>query len=147
MKTCSKCGKSKCAFPKNKPSRDGLSSWCSDCHRDYMRGRKSDPERRRMAARASVAKFPERRRAREKVKDAVRSGRLMPVTSCICADCGQPAKAYDHFLGYALPLSVEPVCHVCHGKRSRGRGEHKKAAGRLLDGVEHNGYPVIGGAK
>lgn len=110
-------------FCKNSRAKDGLQSWCKDCQRDYMRGRKVDPERRRLAARRSAKKFVTKRRARERVKDAVRRGDLPPVRTMACADCGATANAYDH-ADHNLPLDVEPVCHECHGRRSRHRGEH-----------------------
>lgn len=104
-----------------------------------------DPVKRRANAKASAARYPERRRAREKVKDAVRRGDLAPIKTCFCVDCGQPAQAYDHAYGYDQPLNVEPVCFRCHGTRSKARGEHKRlgkhAAGRLLDGREWNEFP------
>jgi hypothetical protein len=143
-KTCSKCKtpKDREDFAVFKKAPDGLSYWCKDCQRDYMRGRPSDPEKRRQNAKASDQRHPDRRRAREKVKDAIRRGDLSRAKETVCKDCSRPATAYDHYLGYDYPLEVEPVCHECHGKRSRVRGEHKKAAGRLLDGVLHDGYPT-----
>jgi len=107
-----------------------------------------DPEKRRANAKASAKRYPERRRAREKVKEAVRRGDLPAVKHCRCVDCGASAAAYDHYLGYDRPLAVQPVCHRCHGARSRARGEHrgKKRAGRLLDGRVHDGMPAFEGA-
>jgi hypothetical protein len=100
-------------------------AWCRDCSRDYMRGRKGDPASRRACAKASAARHPERRRAREKVKDAIRRGDLLPAKALHCVDCGGTAAAYDH-ADHAQPLVVDAVCHQCHGKRSRARGEHAR---------------------
>ena len=38
-KVCRKCGESKAssAFPANSRVRDGLSSWCRECHREASR--------------------------------------------------------------------------------------------------------------
>jgi hypothetical protein len=110
------------------------------------------PELRRTNAKASAARYPERRRAREKVKDAVRAGKLARVRTLLCVDCGEGARAYDHFAGYDKPLTVEPTCFKCHGKRSRERGEHKlngrkrvtpslKGADRLPDDLEWKQMP------
>ena len=112
-----------------------------------------DPELRRRNARASAARYPDRRRAREKVKDAVRRGDLAPVKTLKCDDCGGSAQSYDHWLGYNQPLAVQPVCFKCHGKRSAARGEHKlngrvrkmpalKSAGAMLDGREWREFPA-----
>lgn len=51
-----------------------------------------DPEKRRANAKASAARHPERRRARENVKDAVRRGDLPVVSSLTCTDCTEPAR-------------------------------------------------------
>lgn len=119
MKKCARCKTSKPLddFTLNAKAIDGRHSWCKDCCRDYMRGRKSDPEKRRAAAKASDRRHPERR--------------LPPVKMQACIDCSAAAVAYDHHKGYGEPLTVEPVCSECHGRRSRKRGEHR---GRVLDG-------------
>lgn len=109
-----------------------------------------DPEKRRANAKASAQRYPEKRRARERVKDAVRRGDLAPIKTCSCVDCGAPAQRYDHHEGYEKPLSVQPVCFRCDGLRSKSRGEHrgkrqrvgKKEAGRLLDGVVWDQFPA-----
>lgn len=116
--TCSRCHRA--------PAAAGH-AWCRDCSRDYMRGRKGDPTKRLVNAKASAARHPDRRRAREKVKDAIRRGDIPPAKKLACKDCGGKAAAYDH-LDYAQPLAVEPVCHPCHGKRSRARGQHRKSS-------------------
>ena len=117
-----------------------------------------DPEHRRKNAYASARRYPERRKARERVKDAIRRGDLVPVKERQCIDCGEPAKRYDHPRGYENALDVEPVCYRCDGLRSRQRGEHRlngrkrvtpslkagptpKSAGRLLDGKEWSEFP------
>ena len=84
-----------------------------------------DPELRRKNAKASSARYPDRRRAREKVKDAIRSGKLPQIKTQKCCNCGGDAKRYDHPRGYENALDVEPVCFKCDGMRSRARGEHK----------------------
>lgn len=84
-----------------------------------------DPVRRRANAKASAARYPERRRAREKVKDAIRRGDLKRAKELRCVDCGEPAKRYDHYAGYDKPLAVEAVCYKCDGLRVRQRGELK----------------------
>lgn len=41
MKTCTRCHLVKDAFPRNKHAKDGLSPWCKDCHREYLKNRYS----------------------------------------------------------------------------------------------------------
>lgn len=139
-KICARCKapKALAEFCRNSATKDGRQSWCKDCARDYMRGRSGDPAARRRSARDSAKRYPERRRAREKVKDAIRRGDLARASDCMCTDCGKPADAYDHAAGYDNPLDVEPVCHECHGRRSRVRGEHRRA-GRTWDQVPADG--------
>ena len=111
-------------FCKSSKSRDGRQRWCRDCMREYMRGRSSDPAKRRANARRSARRYPEKRRARERVKDAIRRGDLPRASACICSDCPRQATQYDHPNGYENALEVESVCDECHGLRSRRRGEH-----------------------
>lgn len=50
------------------------------------------------------------------VAAAIRRGELAVVTTLTCADCGQPAQAYDH-RDYSKPLEVTPVCIRCNFDR------------------------------
>lgn len=63
--------------------------------------------------------------ARNAVQYASRSGQIPPAQSCLCADCGQKAREYDHYAGYEREnrRKVEPVCRSCHMKRTWQRGE------------------------
>lgn len=51
-----------------------------------------------------------------KVLKAVRAGDLPHVSTLACADCGAPAKQYDH-RDYSKPLEVDPVCIPCNYRR------------------------------
>jgi hypothetical protein len=62
------------------------------------------------------------------VAKAVKEGRLPKLDGSIpCADCGNPARAYDH-REYAKPLDVTPVCRPCNVKR----GPAKETAGIVI---------------
>jgi len=50
----------------------------------------------------------------------VRQAKLPPASDYQCADCGKPAKEYDHRY-YGLPLEVEPVCIACNQRRGPTR--------------------------
>src|SRR3990172_716369 len=92
---------------------------------------KPDPERRRINAYASVKRYPERAKARARLNHEIRMGRIQSAKLLLCADCGNPAKRYDHHLGYENPLLVDssrPGCghwagHRRHGQ-SRDREDH-----------------------
>jgi hypothetical protein len=61
-----------------------------------------------------------RLRAKNKVKNEVRRGRMPHVSSHLCA-CGRQAQVYHHHLGYAPEhwLDVTPECKSCHAKDHR----------------------------
>jgi hypothetical protein len=72
--------------------------------------------------RKSVAKErknnPRKIEARKQVHDAVKKGIILPVSQCICKDCGVTARDYHHE-NYLLPLEVVPLCRGCHIKRHK----------------------------
>ncbi len=51
-----------------------------------------------------------------RVANAVKAGKLPPVRTLTCVDCGAPAVGYDH-RDYSKPLDVQPVCRRCNWKR------------------------------
>lgn len=69
--------------------------------------------------------MPASRRAHRAVHRAVRGGRLAPVTSQHCAECGQGAAVYHHN-SYAPEawLHVVALCPACHG-RLHPRPQHE----------------------
>lgn len=163
MKRCAKCGETKelSDFYRQAKSRDGKGSYCKACaaaaqeawrERNpdkpaaYQRRYQPEPSKRIAAARRSEERHPEHVRARNIVRDMIASGELQSAKLERCFDCGGPAAQYDHAYGYALDMAfvVEPVCHRCHGRRSRERGEHRrtpKAGGRELDGRTWDQFP------
>jgi hypothetical protein len=57
--------------------------------------------------------------AHEAVRRAIKSGKLPPIDSVLCADCGKnQAEEYHHYNGYGkkYQLDVTPLCLACHGK-------------------------------
>jgi hypothetical protein len=58
----------------------------------------------------------DRSRARGRVFDAVRSGRMQPASDFACVRCGAPACEYHHHLGYENEHSFDviPLCKACH---------------------------------
>jgi hypothetical protein len=51
-----------------------------------------------------------------KVRAARLAGLLPDPSVCACADCGKPARDYEH-RDYTKPLDVQPVCRSCNVKR------------------------------
>lgn len=61
--------------------------------------------------------------ARQAISYRIKKGEIPPAKTLPCFDCGAPAQAYDHFLGYEVEhrLDVQPVCTRCHGAREMSR--------------------------
>lgn len=58
-------------------------------------------------------------RAYRAVRLAIDSGRLPPIDTCKCVDCGASAECYDH-RDYTQALKVDPVCKACNNRRGPG---------------------------
>jgi hypothetical protein len=56
------------------------------------------------------------RAAYKQVNRAIRAGDIPKPTDLNCADCGGPARDYDH-RDYNKPLEVDPVCRSCNKLR------------------------------
>lgn len=85
--------------------------WCSDCLIAHSK------------------KYPERRMARQKVKDAIKCGKLIRGN---CEKCGS-LKACAHHEDYSKPLDVRWFCHKCHAK------EHKVIRDSALNNPHRDG--------
>lgn len=140
MKYCIKCyqGKELTEFHKNKPSCDGHLNICKTCsnkyHKNYRqtekgrayfkRYRQSEKGRiaRRIAHRIGDKRYsnlyPERRKARKAISNAIHAGRLPRPDTLQCHYCPAQAKEYHHHKGYEPEywLDVVPVCIQCHQK-------------------------------
>ena len=131
-------------FHKNKTMADGYANQCKACFKEtHKKYRDSENGKKRQAtydtsdagrashtkankrykktdkSKASYASYylshKDRNRARGRVFDAVRSGRMQPATTFMCK-CGNPAKEYHHHLGYDNEHSFDviPLCKVYH---------------------------------
>lgn len=94
---------------------------CRDAEKEYQREyRDANRERlnaydRRPERTTTIRDDPAKRRAREKVKAALRRGRLVRQP---CESCGaKPAQA--HHADYSKPLEVRWLCPPCHGIEHR----------------------------
>ena len=77
------------------------------------------------------ARDGDKAQARHRVRHYTAKGWLPHPSSLPCADCGRPAREYDHYLGYGAEhhLDVQPVCRLCHMRRGIDRGEINNRAG------------------
>lgn len=80
----------------------------------YRQSEKGKVARRRDALRYFI-RYPERCKAQNAVKKAIKIGEL-PCPDLLQCSCGNPAKQYHHHKGYAPEhwLDVIPVCQKCH---------------------------------
>lgn len=90
------------------------------------------------AYRVSHARFPEHRRARVIVGNAVRDGRLVKPTACerCGTECSAKRSLHAHHHDYSQPLVVEWLCGTCH------RLEHRPPPAEV--GVRLTAAGVIG---
>lgn len=147
-KRCVICGETKSLDQFNKGShrsKDGKSPYCRHCsneksrkyHREHVaqiherhrRNYWANPEWYRLLAlqwqrenldyaRQQKRVSIEACRAQWKVKEAVRTGRLIRPTKC--PRCGeQRLKIHAHHIDYTKPLDVEWMCSRCHGLTRR----------------------------
>jgi hypothetical protein len=143
MKRCSKCKEWKeiSEFGSNKSKKDGLATECKICaninslryshsphgskmrklyeQRDNVKKRKADyehSERGKQNKRKNLNKFPEKRKARRMINNAIRDGRFPHSSTENCIACGNQAQEYHHYLGYDIEhwFDIQAVCKPCH---------------------------------
>lgn len=112
MKICNTCKKERNNddFHKHQNRRDGTCRWCV---RDRRLGKQKYKRRTER-----IYSDPLARSARQKVRDAVRSGKIEKPLSC--EECGTNTKrevlSAHHYNGYDHPFDIKWVCPGCHGK-------------------------------
>lgn len=108
---CGKCGRE--GGPEAFPVKRGrLRSPCRSCRRpEQSRHYPSQPAR---TARWRD-KFPEKLSAQQKLRYAVKTGRLERKP---CEECGN-SKSEGHHPDYSKPLEVKWLCRKCHAKEHR----------------------------
>lgn len=100
---------------------DGVSTHCMVCKRaktrEFDRSEKGKERIRRRDAKARKVN-PHKLRAGLKVREAVRTGKLVKPDSC--PNCGSPERLEGHHEDYSKPLDVIWLCNICHkGKHGR----------------------------
>ena len=117
----------------NKPGgSEGKSSFCRDCYKeyymeDYYRNRagrlKQDRERYRKnkskrikSIRAYNAKFPEKTKARDMLRNAVATNKIIKEP---CEICKTSENVHGHHEDYSKPLEVIWLCYTHHAEVHR----------------------------
>lgn len=83
-----------------------------------MRNLETWKESKRKSAAKERKNKPEKTNAHKQVREAVRKGILLPISQCVCVDCGITACDYHHE-NYLFPLEVVPLCRACHIKKHK----------------------------
>lgn len=136
-KTCFKCNKTKAIseFYKHSEMADGFLNKCKECTKSdvkvcyqsnrtarslYEQKRNSEPGRR-AAKRACERNYrlnnPEKTKARQRLNNAVRDGKICRWP---CEVCGHH-KTQAHHHDYSLPLDVRWLCFKCHREIEHGQ--------------------------
>ncbi|KKK47069.1 hypothetical protein LCGC14_3158900 [marine sediment metagenome] len=142
-KRCSGCKQFHpiCEFHKNRSNPDGLRRYCKSCIKKlhqkpkykasrnrYKKSEKGKAAERRyhqskkgmdsyrVRDKTYSAKFPERRKAKNAVHNAVRREKLQPANTLKCKYCHSIAMHYHHYNSYEPKywFDIEPVCMKCH---------------------------------
>lgn len=132
VKPCIKCGSTR-RYPPRPGTKTGACIDCSNARNKRWEDKNKErikqvqmfyktrnletwKESKRKSADKERKNKPEKIKARLAVRDAIRKGIILPVSECICKDCGVTACDYHHE-DYLFPLEVVPLCRGCHTKR------------------------------
>lgn len=157
LKTCFRCGENlpRSEFYKHPMMSDGLLGKCKECakrdvrenrtknltrYREYDQIRTQTPRRKKTMAQAlkkTRKKNPEKYRARNKVGNAIRDGKIIKTP---CVVCGNP-KSEAHHEDYSKPLEVVWLCKKHHTERHGRIPDPPESP----DAAERNRFPESGG--
>jgi uncharacterized Zn finger protein (UPF0148 family) len=138
-KVCRKCGIEQPIdnFQPNARYKDGHTTWCKTCHKQYgkqwSREHTENTKRARDKYHANhpgawteimdryIERNPEKFKAKHKVMQQVQKGAMPSASKCTCVACNGQAAHYHHW-SYAPEhwLDVIPVCARCHKKIHAG---------------------------
>lgn len=133
LRTCKECTKAK--VRKNRAEK-------AEYYRAYDRKRYRDCDKRKSAAKRSAnspsglrsrakslarikSENPEKFKARNKVNNAIRNGKIERGTECHF--CGGSERLQAHHEDYDHPLDVVWLCASCHGKLHAIKGDFRRS--------------------
>jgi hypothetical protein len=100
------------------------------------RWRLLNPTKHMECVQNAIQQHPERERARQMLRSAIRRG--LVARPSVCSGCGnEQARIEAHHADYGRPFEVEWLCRLCHGKRHRkdDRSPPPAGAGRGTEGT------------
>lgn len=110
MNICTVCGQKKpeSEFHKEPRIPKGRAAACRLCIKEKSRGKHHSG--------GSYARDPIKERARGRVRDAIRHGKITKPGTCQLCNKETPAHLLDgHHHDYSKPLEVKWLCRSCHG--------------------------------
>lgn len=112
---CQLCKRTNIPLHKHRKLHDYYEYWCRECNRERQRIYRATRAGKLAAARArdnSNTKFPEKLKARQLVRAAVRNGNITKPSNCDI--CGSEQRLQGHHPDYREPLRVIWLCSGCH---------------------------------
>lgn len=100
---------------KTKVGVTNFSLWCTQCNTERAKAYRATPKGKENIYKAvykSIAKYPERQKARVILNRSVRKGDIIKPSKC--SKCNKKCKVEGHHPSYTQPLVVEWVCRQCH---------------------------------
>lgn len=112
-KKCNKCKEAKTFdnFHRSKTGTFGLHPVCKSCKK--LGNKNKIPLGARAAEIKYAAANQHKRKAKEAVRQAIKTGRLFKLP---CEHCGETKKIQGHHPDYSQPLLVIWLCPPCHSK-------------------------------
>lgn len=124
MKTCTNCKQTKSLseYYRHYNSKDGYRYICKTCCSAYQRKYRQTEKGKALVHKLKKLyhlRCPEKRKARQATRDAIRTGKIPRPEAFICAnkDCLKQAEQYHHdSYEPEQRLAVTPLCEECHIK-------------------------------
>ena len=100
--------------------KDGRHNQCKKCRANYGKTYRQTEMCRKVQTKAHIkerAKFPGKIKARQKLKNAIRAGKITRPDTC--ESCKEKKFVEGHHEDYSKPLEVDWLCIECHTELHR----------------------------